>query len=208
MLLVGNINFDNLTYDAKGMVGETEVSFVLPQRLHRRSLLKLKYFGYHAGISADNNDASSLEYAVASNDATGRTQYMWRGAVKEVNMRIAGDGVNIMHGNVSTHYRDDVDKERFNSVENKDYISFPVSKEVLAASIVSNAINENNPSKPIPVARGHSQFYDMGLGYVEESTSEIKVSLHALHVFIDELSRFSQEMNVRMDTISFILELQ
>jgi hypothetical protein len=149
-------------------------------------------------------------YTAENTDDAKRAEYMWRGEVKEVNMRVLADGTNIMHGNVSTHYRDDVDKATFNTVENKDYISFPVSKEVLGANTSVGSILENEPSRPLPVERGHSQLYDIGLGYIEESVSEVKVKLHALHVNLDGIStlNFSHEPNVKMDTISFILELQ
>ena len=206
---MANINFENLTFDAQGMVGDTEVPFLLPRRLQRRTLLKLKYFGYHSGLSADHEDAGGNTFSATNLEDQKRKEYQWRGMVKEVNMKVLADGVNIMHENVSSHYRDDVDKASFNSVENREFLSFPISKDIQAPYVSGGVIQENNVIRPLPVARGHSQFYDIGIGHVEENVSEIKIVLSALSISLEGISPLthSQEPNVRMDTISILLEL-
>jgi len=209
MLLVGNINYENLSFDSEGMLGETEVSFILPRRLARRSLLKLKYFGYHAGLSVDNTDFGGVEFDVSNIDVTAQIHHVWRGVVKEVQMRVFTGDKNIMSENVSTHYVDDDDKTVFNSEENIDFISFPISKEILSAFTSGGTILVNETNFSLNVGRGHSQFYNTGLGHVEESTSKITVALSALPVVMEGVSPtvHSFEANIKMDTISFILEL-
>jgi len=208
MLLVGNINYENLSFDSEGMLGETEVSFILPRRLARRSILKLKYFGYHAGLSKDNDDFGGVTFDVDSSDTGDQIQYLWRGVVKEIQMRVFTGDKNIMGDNVGTHYIDDVDETIFNSVENVDFISFPISKEIVSAFTFFGNILDNNAEFPLNVGRGHSQFYNTGLGHVEESTSKITVALSALPVVMTASTTVhSFEPNVKMDTISFILEL-
>lgn len=212
MYLIGNANFENLTYDAKGMVGEVEVKLVLPRILRNRARLKLKYFGYHAGLAKDHPDYVSGDFSLdQSTFPTKYQDYVYRHDVKEIQMRVFDDGGSIMRDNVISHIVDDVNGMTVDDVKHVDYISFPATKESQAQQLVGTIKLTNIFAIPVSVIRGYGKTHDLELGFVEASSSFVNVKLTALPLAYDDTiigSVVSGEPNVRMDSVSFVMELK
>jgi len=212
MYLIGNVNFENLTYDAKGMLGEVEVKLVLPRILRNRTRLKLKYFGYHAGLAADNPDYVAGVFSLDENAFPSKYQdYVYRHHVKEIQMRVFDDEGSIMHDNVISHIVDDVNGMTVDDSKHVDYISFPATKECQAQHLQGATEVANNFANPASVIRGYSKMHDLELGFVEASSSFVNVKLTALPLAYDDAlvaSVVSGEPNVRMDSVSFVMELK
>lgn len=209
MLLYSNVNFDNSTFDSTGMVGDTVIHFTLPKRLDKRSSIYLKYFGYHAGVSQDNVDATDLRYVVDLSDFPKREQYQYRGVVKEVSMKVFANNVNVMHENVGSVYVDDENGMTIEDTRTKESLSFAVHKEAHAIVLSGGVPQDVNANNSYPAIRGYSQCHDLKLGDVETNVNEIKVVLNASSIDMSAAAAHnSNEPNIRMDTMSLVLELK
>ena len=208
MKLVGNATFKNKTKTSTGMVGETEVKFILPRDIRKRQRVKLKYFGYYAGLAEDHPDHISRQYSVNGADAVKIEQYMYRSQVKEVTMKVESDNGSILHASIISSITDDVNGFQVDCEQTSDTLSFPCTSETQA--LVYLGVNQDSLDLgyPLSVSRGHSKLYDLTLGYVEANASFIVVKLSAKGLYMQDFSFHSKESNVRMDSISFVLDLE
>lgn len=207
MYLIGNVNVENLTFDSTGLVDPERVEFVLPSRLRGRHQLRVKYFGYHSGTPYDLVD-TQLERDDA--DRAAMAPYAWRGSLKEVRMGVEVDGSNIMRDSVVRKRASNLNDTVVEAEYSVDYLTYPAVKQTdaLRHDGVSALVN-NNTFLPLAVHRGYSKLQDIGLGFVEENASKIDVIITAENLSMKDASTaaVSGERNVRMDTISFVLEL-
>lgn len=205
MLLVGNVNVENLTRESEGVVGTIRIPFILARRLKRRSRVRLRYFGYHAGAFLTEIQVRQYEGNIGDEKA----DYEWRGACSEVRMRVEADGVSIMHDNTmvrSARFRDGVAQESEDVV---DSLVFPATLATDAMNHSGNAAVQNDVLRPMAVHRAHHALSETTLGFIDPNVSTLEVLLSADHLPspTNTIARYSFEPNVRMDTLSVVLEL-
>ena len=204
MFLVGNVNVENLLFDSEGVTKPISISFNLPRKSVKRRKLKVKYFGFHAGLSEDNPDHVLGRYFVDAGDSK-RKYYSWRLPIGEIQMEVFAQGDSVTHENVGTHYysKDDTSK-------NTNVLRYATTKACDATRLDGgNNILENLTRRPLPMLRGHSEMCDVGVGFVETNADQLDVRLTLIPDEIDpvDAATDSFEKNIRMDSISFVLEL-
>lgn len=211
MRLVGKVHFSNQTKDSDCMRGETEVLFVLPQDLRKRRMLKLKYFGFYASLAEDHPDKISGDYTVENFDDTPKIQeYIYRGQVKQIDMRVESDNGNLLQSNIIDSIVDDVNGLQMDVSAEVDFISFPALSETHAFYHDGVSGIQRPFNLPLSISRGHSKMYDLNLGYIESNANYVKVKLSAKMLTVDGYfgALHNQDSNTVMDSISFVLELQ
>ena len=208
MWLIGKINIDNTLRDSEGIVGTTKLVFDLPRKLRRRHKVKVRYFGFHSGVSGDNlditqqTDSAKRTFRSEEDNNNRQRYYQFRHFPSELRMEVKVDGMNISHDNVGTMTRGD------GSVENVEYIRYPTTKVSSSMMHTNDTFAlENSLNRPLPHGHGASEMQDFGLGYVDTTTSRIEVCLNAAGYEIKNNPNFSNEPNVRMDTITVVLQL-
>lgn len=207
MYLVGNVNIENLLFDSVGVTSPVIVPFHLPQKARSRRKLKLKYFGFHSGPSADNPDLAlgdNGKFFFTTGDVK-RKYYSWRLPVGEVRMEVIAQGSNITHENVGTKFISESSQ-----IENNSSLIFETSKSCDALEQTAGNIPvENVALKPAPIYRGHSEMSDLTIGFIETYVDQMEIRLTVIPSETDpsDVSTDSFETNVRLDTISFVLEL-
>lgn len=209
MWLVGNVNVENVARESVGMLGELRIPFVLPRRLKRRHKVKVRYVGYHAGSFLARIQLNN--YEVSTKDE--RADNGWRSCIKEMRMRIEADGTDIMHENSMVRYVRFQDERAVNSTENTNFLCFPATFATEAAEQSGGVVLINSIYRPMATHRSHHQLEDFGVGFIDPSTSKLEIVLTAEHQKQDFVGfgfrddEYSYEPNVRMDTISIVLEL-
>ena len=212
MLLLGNVNVENLLFDSEGITQPISVFFELPKKSRTRRKLKVKYFGFHAGITPDNPDTTTAQFFYDLDDSVKRRYYSWRLPVGEVRLDVLAQGSSISHENVSTHRLSESGTDRnLNSLRFATTKSCDAQENEDALDINDpDKIKENDSSDPSPLLRGHSEMCDITFGFVETNVDQLEARLV---VIPDEVDRdadpvaVSGDPNVRMDSISFVLEL-
>jgi hypothetical protein len=204
MFLVGNVNVENLVFDSVGVTDPLSISFTLPRKSVKRRKLKVKYFGYHAGLSEDNPDHVERRYFVEVGDVK-RKYYSWRLPIGEIQMEVFSHGDSITHENVGVHhYSND------GSSKNTNLLRYATTKACEAQSVDGvGVVLKNNATRPMPLLRGHSEVCDVSVGFVETNADQVDVRLTLIPDEIDpvDVATDSFEKNIRMDSISFVLEL-
>lgn len=208
MWLIGKINVDNTLFDSEGILGSASLVFELPRKLRRRHKLKVRYFGHHSGVSGDNPDITqepdtSLRRFKSSTANVGlQTFYQYRHFPSEFRMSVKVDGMDIAHDNVGV---------RLNGVtgdsENVDYIRYPTTKVSNATMKTASETIEDTWERQLPHGYGCSEMQDMGLGHVDTSASKIEVFLTPKGYEAKNNQNFSNMPNVRMDTVTVVLQL-
>ena len=201
MWLVGKLDVENKLFDDTGMVGRTMLSFILPHRLRRRHKLKVRYFGFHSGMSEDNPKKNGLKEVNVGDTAT-LVFFQHRHPVAEMRLRVKANGDDIMHDNTSSHFVD-----RKNTIQNTDYISYPTTKVGMALMNTGIAAVDNDWSLPLPTGFGSSTMQNLTIGHVEENASQIDVILEAVAYETEGNANTSSEPNVRMDSVTVVLQL-
>lgn len=205
MWLIGNVNVENTARESVGILGEVRIPFELPRKARGRRRIKIRYVGYHAGAFLSKIQSHMYE----ANSTAEAADYIWRSGIRELRVRVLADGVNVMHDSVgwrSVRYLNGKDIETEHAT---DYLTYPATQATDAMSHNGTDQLENSFFQPFPVHRGHHQMQDISLGFVEEHVSKLEVVLTAEHIsaFAVSTNRYSHEPNVRMDTISIVLEL-
>jgi hypothetical protein len=205
MWLVGNVNVENTAKESQGILGEVTIPFELPRKARGRRKIKVRYVGYHSGPYLDIIQQHTYE---AVGDVA-VSEYVWRSAAKEVRMKVLADGVNVMHDSTGWKHVRHIDSREINAEHPIDYLTYPATQNTDAMKHNGVVQLENNPEATRPVHRGHRQLQDITLGFVEEHVSRIEIVLAAEHTSASTVNtaRYSHEPNVRMDTISIVLEL-
>ncbi len=205
MWLIGNVNVENDSRDSTGLLGEVRVPFVLARKLKRRHSIKIRYVAFHSGamkdlITLNAYDASSVDE---------RADFGWRSACREVRVKMLADGVNVMHDNTMVKHVKYIDGVEQNSVQTVDYITYPATMASEAMSHTGGVLAQNNTSRPLGVHRSHHQLEDVIVGHVDPNVSKLEVVFTAEHQTSNSAptDRYSHESNVRMDTMSVVLEL-
>lgn len=205
MWLIGNANVENVSRTSVGLLGETRISFILPRRLRRRHAIKIRYFGYHSGAFLDIMQTN--EYNANINGE--KEDYGWRSACREVRMKVEVDGVNIMHDSVGVKRVKHMNGVQQDATQLTDYLTYPATLSTDAMNHAGGAVIQNTHQQPYAVHRAHHQAQDITLGFVDTSASKLEVVLTAEHIssITQTAALYSFEPNVRMDTISLVLEL-
>lgn len=206
MFLVGNVNVENLLYTSVGVAEPLSLFFNLPRKTQKRRKLKVKYFGFHAGVSADNPNIPANRHGFLVFSATQRF-YSWRLPVGEVQMEILAQGDSISHENVGVHHYSDTDESR--NTNRLRYITSQACEAQVYNAVGGRTIIENHTTQPSPWLRGHSEMSEVSVGFVETNTDQLEVRLTVLPDETEPVDTLlhSFEPNVRMDSISFVLEL-
>lgn len=208
MLLIGKINVDNTLKESEGFLGFETLTFVLPNKLKRRHKVKVRYFGFHSGICGDNLDITEITipanriFRARNTDNTRQSFYQFRKVPSELRMVVKADGTSIMGDNVSTRMIGSS-----GALGNPEYIRYPTTKVANSAMHDGNFTIEDSTVRPLPHGYGASEMQDMVLGSVDAFTSRIDVELEAVGYEVKNNPNFSNEPNVRMDTVSVVLEL-
>jgi len=199
MLLIGNVNVENLSHDSLGVAAPIKVSFTLPRDIRKRHKLKLKHFGFHSGIPTSNASYASRDYAWTYFSLPW-TQLALTKKVKEVQMSFLADGDDVMHDNVSTRFAETDNNLGSSTSKNVNYVSFFTTKKAVVLSRINDDTQPNEPS--VTAFDGYQEFSDITVGMIETNANHLDVYLKVIG------ARFQTDIpNVRMDTISFILEL-
>lgn len=206
MLLIGNVNVENTDVFGEGMKGKHTVSFILPSRLRKRHKLKVKYFGFGASHGSHITDRNK---SVDVGDNAELESYAYLAPVKEVRMEVRTEESSVMHANTILKSSAYVDNEQQEHEYNVNYLSYPATTATDAISHNGSITYPNSPFTPFAVSRGYSQVHNLNIGYAEENTAKIDVVLSAEGVSMVGTSTafHSFTPNVKMDTISFVLEL-
>ena len=205
MWLIGNVNVENESRDSTGIVGEVRVPFILPRKLKRRRGVKIRYMAFHSGAMKDIITLNAYD----ANTVDERADLGWRSACREVRVKIVADGANIMHDNAMVKHVKYVDGVEMNSVQTIDYITYPATMASEAMSHTGGVLAQNDTSRPLSVHRSHNQLEDILVGHIDPNVSKLEVVFTAEHQTSNSApsDRYSHEPNVRMDTISIVLEL-
>ena len=204
MLLVGNVDVENMTIDS-GILHPIVVSFILPRDLRRDTKLKLKYFGYYSG----RYDGETSDNVDSTGDLTTHLQPLtWRYVPQEIQMRIRANGADVLSGNTSVGYVANT-IDGFADSGTLDYIPFQRTMQLEAGqSDLGGAIGNTTAwSVPPVVSSGHNSVYDMNIGVIEKNVTRIDVELKVIHDTTRNFVYFSFEDKVRIDSISFQLEI-
>lgn len=202
MFLVGNVNVENLALDSVGVKEPISVFFDLPRKSRSRRKLRVKYFGFHSGVSADH---PFVGFKLEEGDTARSKFYRWRLPVGEIQMHLFAGGDPISSENVGTFHYSASGNDR-----NTNMVRYLTSKSCDALEYDGDeAVKENKSLLPLPVLRGHSEMSDMHAGYVEPNASQIEARFTLIpdEVNFTDPADHSFEPNIRMDTISFVLEL-
>jgi hypothetical protein len=207
MLIVGNIDIDNTSLES-GIENDIRVKFILPRKLRRSSQLFLKYFAFYQGYFEER-----LLHGIDANVLSTGKQYLWRYIPHEIQMKVFGNGEDLLADNTLVSHVREVSA----GVSDTRTINYlPFQRTMLAEAGVNDVAGpqpNNIPyGHPYSVSSGHQSVYDMKIGTVHDNVSEIEVVLKVLRdikrVFIaEESDQFSFEEKVRIDSISFVLEL-
>lgn len=208
MWLIGKINFENALKDDEGMNGVQKLHFVLPSRLRRRHKVKVRYFGFHSGVSADNLDITQITipedriFRSRHTDNTRQSPYQHRHFPSELRMSAKADGASIMHDNVGVKM---VGKN--GHMSGIEYVRYPTTKVSNATLHNGNYTLEHDWNRPMPHGYGASEMQDMTLGTIDETVSNLEVCIEAFGYEVKNNPNFSNESNVRMDTVTVVLQL-
>jgi hypothetical protein len=141
---------------------------------------------------------------VLDSDTATQVFYQHRHPPSEIRVKVKANGDSVMFDNVSSHVIGKIGVEK-----NIDYVAYPASKVTMSqmvSSVSADAIN-NDWSLPLPVGIGSSTMQNMTLGFIDENVSQIEVILEAKAYETFGNANASSESNIRMDTVTVVLEL-
>jgi hypothetical protein len=209
MLLVGNVDVENES-QFSGVDKPITVSFVLPRDLRRDSKLKLKYFAYYMGHWVPAT--AHLVFDGLLEDSL-LEPFTWRYVPQEIQMRVRGNGADLLSTNTGVGFVNQA-LPGISDTRSIDYIPFQRTMQleagqydILGAEIIGDTTAWDVP----PVTQnGHNSIYDMNIGVVEKNVTTIDVELTVIkdNKRDDSFQWFSGEDKVRLDSISFQIEIE
>jgi len=217
MLLIGNVNVENSVVES-GTDQDINLQFELPRTRTGSAKLRLKYFGFHAGVFHAHPHYATRLYTstrvtAANSELAIDKDYYWRHVPRSIRVKVSANGNNVLHQNT-------IVLEEINNTRETDFMEFGTTKSVLAVPAVDGKwfkedVEQHHVNKV--AFCGTDRLLDIGVGEIDASVERLDVTLSVQRdewrnvintgPGILKTQIFSGEQKVRLDTVSIVFEL-